>query len=107
MTHERSSISSILYPLFALAGWTVIVLSLIPLVRVRAGLRKEIVVVDLKFGESASVPPHVSIPNRNLKRRAQTLEQQLRRLGRITAKVAPPLENEGSHEKSLRDPGFA
>lgn len=29
----------ILYPLFALAGWTVIVLSLIPLVRVRAGLR--------------------------------------------------------------------
>lgn len=72
----------ILYPLFALAGWTVIVLSLIPLVRVRAGLRKEIVVDDFKFGESASVPPHVSIPNRNLKRRAQTLEQQLRRLGR-------------------------
>jgi hypothetical protein len=57
---------AILYPIFALACWTAIVLSLIPLVRVRAGFRKEIVVEDFKYGESSSVPPHVSIPNRNL-----------------------------------------
>lgn len=56
----------ILYPVFALACWTAFVLSLIPLVRVRAGRRREIVVDDFKYGESSSVPPHVSIPNRNL-----------------------------------------
>ncbi|MDB5873637.1 MAG: hypothetical protein JWQ07_3079 [Ramlibacter sp.] len=56
----------ILYPMFALGCWTVIVLLLIPVVRVRAGRRKEIVVDDFKYGESPSVPSHVSIPNRNL-----------------------------------------
>jgi hypothetical protein len=56
----------ILYPMFALACWTLIVLLLIPIVRVRAGRRKEIVVDDFKYGESPSVPSHVSIPNRNL-----------------------------------------
>jgi hypothetical protein len=34
-------------------------------VRVRAGLRREIVPDDFKYGESASVPSYVSIPNRN------------------------------------------
>jgi hypothetical protein len=56
----------ILYPMFALAGWTAVVLLLIPLVRVRAGVRKEIVVEDFKYGESSSVPSHVSLPNRNM-----------------------------------------
>jgi hypothetical protein len=57
---------AILYPLLALAGWTGLVLMLIPVVRVRAGRRKEIVADDFKYGESPSVPPHVSLPNRNL-----------------------------------------
>ncbi len=56
---------AILYPLFALAAWTLIVLGLIPVARVRAGRRREIVSDDFKFGESPRVPGHVSIPNRN------------------------------------------
>jgi hypothetical protein len=55
----------ILYPMFVLAAWTLVVLLLIPVVRVRAGLRREIVPDDFKYGESASVPSYVSIPNRN------------------------------------------
>jgi hypothetical protein len=55
----------ILYPMFALAAWTVGVLLLIPMVRMRSALRREIVIDDFKFGESASVPSYVSIPNRN------------------------------------------
>jgi hypothetical protein len=56
---------AILYPIFALAAWTAQVLLLIPFYRVRAGRRREIVTDDFKFGESASVPAYVSIPNRN------------------------------------------
>ena len=56
---------AILYPLFALAAWTLIVLALIPVARVRAGRRREIVTDDFKFGESSRVPGYVSIPNRN------------------------------------------
>jgi len=56
---------SILYPIFALAAWTFLVLLLIPFYRVRAGLRREIKTDDFKYGESATVPPYVSIPNRN------------------------------------------
>lgn len=56
---------AILFPMFALAAWTFVVLMLIPLVRVRAARRREIVVDDFKYGESATVPPAVSIPNRN------------------------------------------
>jgi hypothetical protein len=55
----------ILYPMFALAAWTGVVLLLIPLVRVRSALQREIVADDFKFGESAAVPASVSIPNRN------------------------------------------
>ena len=55
----------ILYPVFALAAWTGIVLLLIPVVRVRSALAREIVANDFKYGESATVPSHVSIPNRN------------------------------------------
>jgi hypothetical protein len=56
---------ALLYPMFALALWTGLVLLLVPLVRVRAGMRREIVTDDFKFGESAAVPTWVSIPNRN------------------------------------------
>jgi hypothetical protein len=38
---------------------------LIPVARVRAGRRREIVTDDFKFGESPRVPGYVSIPNRN------------------------------------------
>ena len=60
MTH-----TAILAPMFALACWTSLVLLLIPIARIRAGRRREIVPDDFKFGESASVPSKVSIPNRN------------------------------------------
>lgn len=56
---------AILYPVFALAAWTSLVLLLIPFYRVRAGRRGEIVTKDFRYGESASVPSYVSIPNRN------------------------------------------
>jgi hypothetical protein len=56
---------AILYPVFALALWTSLVLLLIPIARIRAARRREIVANDFKYGESPSVPPHVSIPNRN------------------------------------------
>jgi hypothetical protein len=56
---------AVLYPMFALACWTLVVLLLIPLVRVRSALKREIRVDDFKLGESAAVPPYVSIPNRN------------------------------------------
>jgi hypothetical protein len=55
----------ILYPLCALAAWTFLVLLLIPFVRVRSVRRREVRPNDFKYGESAAVPPGVSIPNRN------------------------------------------
>lgn len=57
--------TAILYPVIALAGWTFIVLSLIPYQRFKAVLGNRVVNDDFKFGESANVPPEVSIPNRN------------------------------------------
>jgi hypothetical protein len=56
---------AILYPMFALAAWTMIVLLLIPVVRIRAALRGEVRPNDFRFGESAAVPAQVSVPNRN------------------------------------------
>jgi hypothetical protein len=56
---------AVLYPIFALAAWTLLVLLLIPLVRVRSTLKREVVVDDFKLGESAAVPAYVSVPNRN------------------------------------------
>jgi hypothetical protein len=61
----RSHPIDILYPLFALAAWTFLVLMLIPFVRVRSVRRREIRPNDFKYGESPAVPPEVSIPNRN------------------------------------------
>ena len=56
---------AVLYPMFALAAWTLVVLLLIPIARARSARRREIVIDDFKFGESPAVPPAVSIPNRN------------------------------------------
>ncbi|HEX7634881.1 MAG TPA: MAPEG family protein [Noviherbaspirillum sp.] len=58
--------AAILFPVIALAAWTFAVLMLIPYQRFKAVLNKQISGADFKFGESANVPPHVSIPNRNL-----------------------------------------
>ena len=55
----------ILHPVFALAGWTFLVLLLIPFARVRSVRRREISPNDFKYGESSAVPPDVAIPNRN------------------------------------------
>jgi hypothetical protein len=52
-------------PMGSLAFLTFGVLTLIPLRRFRAGAAGQIVGDDFKFGESANVPGHVSIPNRN------------------------------------------
>ena len=56
----------ILYPMAVLATLTLLVTLLVGITRFRAGGRRLITVDDLKFGESARVPGHVSIPNRNL-----------------------------------------
>ena len=52
-------------PMGALAVLTFGALGMIPLRRFRAGAAGQIVADDFKFGESAKVPGHVSIPNRN------------------------------------------
>ena len=57
---------SILYPIVALATVTFGVLLLIPLRRFRAGMAGQVAFDDFRYGESARVPPEVSIPNRNM-----------------------------------------
>lgn len=49
----------------ALALLTFLVLCLIPLHRLRAARAGQVGAADFKFGVSATVPGHVSIPNRN------------------------------------------
>jgi hypothetical protein len=56
---------AMLHPLFALAAWTLLVLLLIPVARVRSARRREVGADDFKYGESERVPGRVSIPNRN------------------------------------------
>ena len=58
--------TSILFPMVALATLTFAVLLLIPVRRFRAGIAGQIKYDDFKYGESARVPPEVSIPNRNM-----------------------------------------
>lgn len=57
--------SLIFAPMGALALLTFAVLGVIPIRRFQAGFAGQIVSDDFKFGESAAVPGHVSIPNRN------------------------------------------
>ncbi len=56
---------AILYPVFALALWTILVLFLIPVMRFRAAAKGEASVKDYRYGESSTVPGYVSLPNRN------------------------------------------
>jgi hypothetical protein len=56
----------IFFPMIVLAGMTFVVLLLIPFARFRAAFRGEVRAKDFRYGESANVPGHVSIPNRNL-----------------------------------------
>ena len=58
--------TSILFPMVALVTLTFAVLLLIPVRRFRAGIAGQIKFDDFKYGESARVPPEVSIPNRNM-----------------------------------------
>jgi hypothetical protein len=60
-----TSPTAILLPVFALAAWTFLILVLIAVRRVRAGLAGRVRPADFRFGESAGVPPDVSLPNRN------------------------------------------
>lgn len=52
-------------PMGALALLTFAVLSIIPVRRFRAGAAGRVTAEDFRFGESPTVPSHVSIPNRN------------------------------------------
>jgi len=54
----------IFLPMGVLAFWTFTVLLLIPFQRFRAGFAGKVTADDFKYGESDSVPGHVSIPNR-------------------------------------------
>lgn len=56
----------ILYPMVALAALTFAVLLLIPIRRFRAGAAGQVSYDDFRYGESAQVPPEVSLPNRNM-----------------------------------------
>jgi hypothetical protein len=56
---------TIFLPVAALALWTLVVLMLIPVVRIRAAGRGEVRIDDFRTGESGAVPEHVSLPNRN------------------------------------------
>lgn len=58
-------IEPILWPVIALVGWTLIVLTCIPIARFRSSGRKEVNAGDFRYGESERVPPRVSLPNRN------------------------------------------
>ena len=52
-------------PMGALVALTFVVLALIPVRRFQAVAGRHVKGEDFKFGESANVPGHVSIPNRN------------------------------------------
>ena len=52
-------------PVGAMALLTFLVLGFIPARRFRAVFAGEVVADDFKFGESARVPPHVAVANRN------------------------------------------
>jgi hypothetical protein len=56
---------AILWPVCALAALTFAVLLVIPYRRFRAAFAGHVGDGDFRYGESARVPPEVSIPNRN------------------------------------------
>ena len=58
--------NEILYPVVALAALTFGVLLRIPFVRFRAARAGLVKARDFQYGESAEVPPQLTLPNRNL-----------------------------------------
>ncbi len=48
----------------AMVGWTMAVLLLIPYQRFKAAFAGQVTAADFKYGESSTVPPAVSTPNR-------------------------------------------
>jgi hypothetical protein len=57
--------NEIFLPMVALAFWTFVILTLVPMRRVQAVNKGKVSVKEFKHGESAKVPGDVSIPNRN------------------------------------------
>ncbi|HEU0197959.1 MAG TPA: MAPEG family protein [Nevskiaceae bacterium] len=57
--------SAVFAPVLALTAWTLLILLLMAVRRIRAVGRKEIKASDFRSGESAQVPYAVSIVNRN------------------------------------------
>jgi len=57
-------VQDIFLPVAALALWTLLVLGLVPIARFRAAAAGRVSAHDFKTGESAQVPPDVSVPNR-------------------------------------------
>lgn len=55
---------AIFLPVASLALWTLTVLLLIPIARIRASVAGQVEVDDFKHGESERVPAHVRLPNR-------------------------------------------
>lgn len=56
--------SAIFLPLFALMGWTFLVLLLIPYRRFKAVFAGQVTAGDFRLGESNRVPDEVKMPNR-------------------------------------------
>lgn len=54
----------IFVPMAVLALWTLAVLGMVPIARVRAGRARRIVTEDFRYGESPNVPDDVRLPNR-------------------------------------------
>ncbi|NKF20875.1 MAPEG family protein [Solimonas marina] len=56
--------TAIFYPVLALVMWTMLVLLLMPYRRFKAAFSGTVTPADFRYGESAKVPPEVSLPNR-------------------------------------------
>ena len=57
---------AMLYPMFALALWTAIVVIVVTSTRGLSVLRRQVRTDDFRAGESSAVPASVSVANRNL-----------------------------------------
>lgn len=56
--------TAIFLPALLLMFWTLTVLGLVPIRRVRAVMQRRLTPTDFSHGESANVPPDVALPNR-------------------------------------------
>jgi hypothetical protein len=55
----------IILPMAVLAFWTMLMLALVPLTRIRAAREGLVKAKDFRYGESPNVPDEVTLPNRN------------------------------------------